>query len=163
PPLARRGPGESVVIVHLERETLMRSRVVGVGLLVLLAAAPAARGQQSPEQRARSLNKVKELGGKVFYENDDPQGVVVGVELFGRRVTDDVMPFIRGFLYMRRLHLCGTRVTDAGLAYLSEHAEMRELFLTYGRFTGKGVEKLRGMTKLEVLGLSFTDVGDDGL
>src|SRR5262249_11586416 len=120
-------------------------------------------GQHSPDQRERTLNLIKQLGGSVVFDETRPERPIIRVDLNGPRVTDAVVDQLRGLIFLQTLYLCETKITDAGLANLREMRDLRVLYVTYDSITDRGLEELARLKNLEELGLSFTDITDAGL
>src|SRR6266498_132666 len=144
-------------------ESNMRRHGLWSGVLALLALALAGRSQQTVDPHERALNTIKQLGGKVVFDDKSPDEPVLRVDLNGPRVTDAVVAQLRVFVSLRTLFLCETKVTDAGLANLRDLHDLRVLYLTYDSITDRSLEALSGLDNLEELGLSYTDITDEGL
>jgi uncharacterized protein YjbI with pentapeptide repeats len=153
------------------RTLLLLVVLVAIGLSFFASWLQEARRQQM------AVEKLEALGAEVWYEGEEEQvierwarnlfglehGVVVGVDLSGRQVTDAGLEHLKGLTSLQDLDLTGTQVTDAGLEHLKALTSLQVLDLSGTQVTDAGLEHLKGSTSLWKLNLSGTQVSDAGL
>ena len=89
------------------------------------------------------------------------------LDLESTSVTDAGLKLLADLEHLMRLDLQETQVTNEGLRHISELTELRVLLL--GDIRGNsgigdaGLTHLKGLSRLEHLGLRYTNVGNDGL
>ena len=82
------------------------------------------------------------------------------LDLFGSRLTDFGVRFLRKLTALKHVEICGGGLTDSGVATLSTLPNMRTLNVSQnGGITDDGVELLANLPILETLNLSNTSVG----
>ena len=129
-------------------------RSISLFLFVLFATAPIfADGPPASGQ----IDGLKKLGARIKF---DDQGVVIGVNLGERMVTDDDLERLRGLDHLQELDLTRTRVTGPGLKHVRDLAALKKLYLTETQVDDSAVVHLVGLTNLELIGLSGTKVTD---
>ena len=85
------------------------------------------------------------------------------VNLFGSKITDAGLEYLKGMTKLKYLDLNSTQVTDAGLEHLKGLTKLEHLDLGGTRVTGAGLKHLKGLTELQHLYLTSTKVTDAGL
>lgn len=97
------------------------------------SAAPSAG-------EAKALAALQALGAQVERDGKTPGKPVVGLVLFGGRITDAEMRLVAELPGLRSLHLEGTQVADAGLAPLAGLKKLRKLLLNAARIGDAGLD-----------------------
>ena len=85
------------------------------------------------------------------------------VSLAESDATDDGLAALKDCREVNVLVLTKSSVTDAGMANFKDYGELRELWAAYLPLTDAGVVHFKNSTKLGLLNLYGTRVGDDGL
>jgi hypothetical protein len=116
---------------------------------------------------ARAVQVIKDLGGRVRWQDDRPRrGRVVsaflGVAELGDADLARLTPFWWTFPELRDLDLSHSAITDASLARL-RGSTLRNLVLDHTGITSDGLKHLAGNTELRSLSLNGTQIGDEGL
>jgi hypothetical protein len=132
-----------------------------LGWSVLLSDADA---QTTKESQDAAVAAIKELGGKVTFDEKNPGKPVIGVDL-GRSIsaTDAGLVHLKDLTNLQSLNLGNTKVTDAGLEHLKGMTNLRELHLYDTQVSDAGLASLKGLTGLQKLGFAGTKVTDAGL
>ena len=99
------------------------ARLIVVAIATVSFSTPIT-AQQEPTSPTTLETLVETLGGRV---SQNEQGEVVGVDLFGPKVTDASLAHLAGLTELKSLVLSttipglrtSTQVTDAGLAHLT--------------------------------------------
>src|SRR5262245_32178541 len=112
-------------------------------LLVLLACLPVAA--DGPEEQQKLVAAIKELGGKVKFDEKRPGKPVVKVDLRDTKVTDDFLAQLKSLTELQFLSLDDTPVTDAGLMHVKGMKRLRWLTLSGTKVTDAGLPQLKGL------------------
>lgn len=89
---------------------------------------------------------------------------VPGIEMSPSFKKNSDIAFLGKLTNLRYLSLRDTKITDAGLEYIKDLNNLRMLdLLSVEKLTDDGVNKLKGLTSLEELNLSYTQTGDDSV
>ncbi len=154
-------------------------------LLVLVACVGMgwfALEMRRARERQQAVEKIEELGGVVFFEEDHSGNTIrtapawlrkpIGEDLFfnvkevdfrNRSLTDAGLRHLRGLGELQSLSLSDTQVTDAGLVQLESLTHLRELDLMRTSVTDAGLAHLQVLAELRSLVLANAKVTDDGL
>lgn len=114
-------------------------RVLCCLLLVWSALLSEAKPQATKESQDAAVAAIKKLGGRVEFDEKDPDKPLIGVNFFG------------------------TDLTDAGLVHLKSLTSLKSLDLWSTKVNGTGLVYLIGLTSLESLNLQGTQVTDSVL
>jgi Leucine-rich repeat (LRR) protein len=126
--------------------------------------APDETTQPTEESQDAAVAAIKNLGGKVTFDDMLPGKPIVGVALFNAKVIDADLVHLDGMTSLRTLNLSGTtQVTNAGLIHLKGLTSLQSLYLGATKVTDAGLEHLKRLTSLKTLGLAKTEVTGDGL
>ena len=86
-------------------------------------------------------------------KNEDGRVVLVNFD-GNRKVRNSDLKHLEGTPFVETFSASGTAITDAGLKRLAALRELKQLFLRGNSYiTGDGLAELKGLKKLEVLGL----------
>jgi peroxiredoxin Q/BCP len=134
-----------------------------------------------------ALNSIRNLGGQVTLDENDPDRPVIDLRIYGCRGKDEYLVHLADFDKLKKLHIGGDGITDDGLKHLAglsdletliingssvngigliniiELRELRTLDLRDSRINDAGLTTLKLLPKLRVLDLSGTSVTDAGL
>jgi len=81
------------------------------------------------------------------------------LDLFGARITDGGVSYLRTLTSLRHIELCGGGITDVGVGALAALPELRSLNISQNiGVTDSGVNHLCVLPVLESLNLSYTKV-----
>ncbi|MBI3735630.1 hypothetical protein HY256_03845, partial [Candidatus Sumerlaeota bacterium] len=83
------------------------------------------------------------------------------VSLYGCRVGDACLPYLRPLSRLKELHLSETRVTDSGVAQLAE-SKLETLWLDGTEITDASVEPLSKISTLKELWIGSTGITQEG-
>jgi len=84
-------------------------------------AEEAKQSPPGPEVgRDAAIAEIEKLGGRVQYDEGNPDRTIVTVDLRGKQVTDAGLEHLKGLTNLRTLHLQHTQVTDAGVNELKK-------------------------------------------
>jgi hypothetical protein len=138
-----------------------------LAVLLLLAASGGVLSVAYYGAEARAINRVKQLGGRVRFDEDQRRGGhVVAIELGVARLNDEglasITPLWWTFPQLRILDLRGSGVSDAGVSHLAG-AKLQNLLLDDTRITSEGLRFLGNSSELRSLSLNGTQISDDGL
>jgi len=131
--------------------------------------ANGANGQASPTGKSEVLSKealvkrIKELGGTVEFDEENPDKPVTAVKFIRRGDTNAELKYLKGLTELKTLDLNFSYVTDAGLKHLKGLTNLQTLYLSQTRVRNAGLEHLKGLTNLQTLYLIGTNVTNDGL
>lgn len=142
---------------------------------------------ERPDQE-RAIALIKELDGKITYDEHAPSKQVKGITLVGNRVADDHLAALQALSKLEDIQLFKTSVTDAGLrhlaafrelnfvtilganaitddglAQLEKHASLTGLILQHARLSDVGLKHLANLKQLKTLVLDGVGVSDAGL
>ena len=92
------------------------ARLIVVTVATVSFSTPIT-AQQEPTSPTTVETLVETLGGQV---SQNEQGEVVGVDLFGPKVTDAGLAHLTGLHTLQFLNLGGTQVTDVSVAELQQ-------------------------------------------
>jgi Leucine-rich repeat (LRR) protein len=123
-------------------------------------SSPTNDSQAKAEYLVADVSPLEKLGAEI---QQNEQGEVVEVNLYGTKVTDAGLEHLKGLANLKTLFLADTQVTAAGLEHLKGLTKLRVLYLGDTQVTDAGLVHLKGLTKLEYLNLSRTQVTDAGL
>jgi len=103
-------------------------------------------------------------GDSIETADDKPESPIIGIALFSRKVTDDVIKALKVFPKLRKVYLQSTSVTDAGLTELCQtHPALKELRVFSDQVGDAGLKAISQLTGLEVLELGSPEVTSAGL
>jgi antitoxin (DNA-binding transcriptional repressor) of toxin-antitoxin stability system len=157
------------------RYNLLLLVAVGILTFATLTAIPAPAfaeekpaGQSSPamassDERDRAIAAIEKLGGRVEFQNDQPDKPVRLIYLLGDRITDKELALIKPLSDLQRLDLHDSITTDEGLRLLGQMRRLEALYLWNTLITDAGLSHLRGLKHLHLLNLSGTKITDKGL
>jgi serine/threonine protein kinase len=114
-------------------------------------------------QKPTGLAALRQLGGKIEFDERDPARPVVSIILDRTPITDADLVHLQGLNRLKALNLVGTSITDAGLVYLHGLSGLQWLELTGTQVSDEGLAQLRDLTNLEWLFLNYTKITDSGL
>ena len=117
----------------------------------------------TPHAEDKAVAFVEGLKGNVIRDEKLPGKPVIGVNLFGRKVTDAGLKELAGLKNLTTLGLGDTEVTDAGLTELAALTNLTQLSLYGTGVTDAGLKQLAPLKNLTSLDLSGTGVTDAGL
>src|SRR6185436_3723920 len=151
-------------------------------LLVAFTLAAVAVGVAvlPAERQHRAAQRVRALGGSVYYSDPPPQesavaahlrgwlsrdylDTVAEIDLVASDLTDADTAHFMGLTQVERLLLDDTKLTDAGLVQLKGLTRLRRLSLNNTRITDVGLSHLQRGSQLETLWLERTQITDAGL
>jgi hypothetical protein len=132
-------------------------------LLVWSALLNDAKAQTAKESQAAAVAAIKKLGGKVTFDEENPDKPLIGVDLSNSRTTDAGLMHLKGLTSLQSLGLNGTKVTDVGLEHLKGLTSLQLLNLGDTQVTDAGLEHLKGLTNLQTLDLGGTSVTTAGV
>jgi hypothetical protein len=151
-------------------------------LLVVLTLASVSLGwltyeRNEVQKREVAIARIKELGGRVYFDEEKPFRPIWIVPLFGHRafyevravdldetkVTDADLVHLTGLTKLDLLRLSHTQITDAGLVHLTGLSSLKTLSLSYTQVTDAGLVHLVGLKELKELVLVSTRVTDEGI
>jgi len=115
------------------------------------------------EEQEKTISEIQNSGGKVIIDEKSPDKPVIGVDLYGTKVTDNELEQLKELTQLQTLALLGNQVTDAGVQHLIGLTQLQTLNLARTQVTDAGLAQLKGLTKLRMLYLSNTQVTDSGL
>ena len=130
--------------------------------------ANGAKGQASPAGKSEVLSKealvkrIKELGGTVEFDEENPDKPVTAVKFIRRGDTNAELKYLKGLTNLQTLDLNFSYVTDAGLKHLKGLTNLQTLYLSRTSITDAGLGHLQEITSLQDLRLDATDVTDEG-
>src|SRR5207245_4930066 len=85
------------------------------------------------------------------------------LDLYGVKITDAGVEYLRKMTGLRRLNLLGGQITDASAEILSQFQELRDLNLYRSRISNAGLARLQSLKKLEMLDLRYSGVSSAGV
>ena len=131
--------------------------------LGLLLASVSCYAAEPNTGQAREIAEIKNLGGRVFFDEESPGKPVIAVSLENTKATDAALTNLEGLIELENLDLERTEVGDAGLTHLRGLARLESLNLRNTRVTDAGLVRLKTLTRIRLLYLDQTKVTDVGL
>lgn len=118
-----------------------------------------------PPEQVKLIEFLEQLPGRnpVETEHENPEAPVIGVSLYSRKVTDDVVKSLKVFPKLRKVYLQSTAVTDAGLKELKALKNLKELRVFSDQIGDEGLKEVGQLAGLEVLELGSPEVTSAGL
>ena len=132
--------------------------------IVVFLTSIEARAKQ-PADVESGIAAITKLGGKVFYQDNDPNKNVIKVSLRRIRLTNDDLVHLAPLTTTQEIILNGFKyeIDDAGLKHLAGLKDLKKLWLLNTQIKGPGLKHLVELKKLRTLWLSDTDLTDAGL
>lgn len=115
------------------------------------------------EAENKALEKVKQLGGSALEQAQNDARLDVAFHLMDKKITAEHLVPLKELKSLIGLNLRGTEVNDDMLANLAGCTALIRLHLERTKVTDKGMPHLKGLVNLEYLNLYGTEVGDAGL
>jgi hypothetical protein len=122
-------------------------------LLALLAGAPTE--DKSNAAQLEAIEKIKNLGGTIKYDDKQEGKPVISISLPSTKVNDADLAFLQYFPKLEELDLFGTTISDKATGYFGELKSLRKLNITNTNVTDAGLEKLKDLPNLKELFVSF--------
>jgi len=116
---------------------IMLPMLLGLSLAPILCWAAEPKADE-----AKAIAAIEKLGGRVTRDEKSPGRPVVEVNLWGTKVTDTGLEYLKELTRLQDLNLAGTRVTDAGLVHLKGLTKLQGLHLRKAKVTDAGVKEL---------------------
>lgn len=116
------------------------SRLTLCGLMSWLVLGSPATGRADV---GKSVAFVEKLGGSVTRDEKMPGKPVVGVILYGPKMTDAGLKELASLTNLTTLDLHDTAVTDAGLKELAPLTKLTTIFLFNAAVTDAGLKELQ--------------------
>jgi hypothetical protein len=161
--------------------------IIGIVLVIGMAAGYVAMGRQKAAKQAEAIEAVVQAGGRVYldyqWHNDQPvpdaqppQAMwlrrlvgdamlnhAVAVDLRGVKQPDAVAQSLLLLPYLRHINAAGSSVSDASLAIWRRMPGLTQLDLHGTRITDAGVEYLSHLRQLKRVDLTDTSVSNDAV
>lgn len=136
------------------------SHLPWIALLAMGCSTPKDDGKPtaSTEPQAQAVERIKQLGGELVWENNDPSKAVVQVHLSRDKVTDADLLTLSAFPRVRVLSLAQTAVTEEGIAGLASLKSLRVLGLSGGIVTDAFLHRLADLEQVEEVEVGDTAV-----
>jgi Leucine Rich repeat len=113
-------------------------------------------------QQEKAIAGIKELGGVIILDENDPQKPVVEIDI-ARRIPKEALTHLQAFPKLQRLFLCFAHLDDQSLRVLKDMVNLKELDLTGNHITDEGLANLKRLKNVERLFLASTHVTDRAL
>jgi hypothetical protein len=134
---------------------------LALGFSLLLGATTLSRaGDPKP---AEVIAEIRQLGGTVETDENDPLNPVVKVSLNKTKVTDALLPKLKVFPKLRSLGLNNTDITDEGVEHLTALKSLETLNIFKTKTTDKSLEHVKNLAELRILVVCGNPVTDKGL
>ena len=116
----------------------------------------------SPSE-ASAVAAVRQLKGKVEFDDKSPDRPVIKVYLHGTEVLDADLARLKDFKKLQNLFLGRTKISDAGLEHLKDLTQLQTLSLNSTSVTDIGLKHLVGLRALKTLNLQECQVTTSGV
>jgi uncharacterized protein YjbI with pentapeptide repeats len=100
------------------------------------------KAQTTKESQDAAVAAIKELGGKITFDEKNPDKPVVAVDLSHSSTKATDLVHLKGLTSLQTLDLNGTEVTDAGLVHLEGLKSLQELRLLDTQVTHDGLSRI---------------------
>ena len=125
-------------------------------------AGKAARlfGMLQQQRRARAIDMIRRLGGRVSVTLGKADGVTIDEDWAG---GDQALRNLRLLPDVTRVNLEDSPITDAGMVHLAGLTKLTHLYLGHSQVKGPGLVHLKGLKKLSHLSLRYMPIEDKWL
>jgi hypothetical protein len=113
---------------------------------------PGQRGLILAGGKAWSIEDIRNMGGTIEEDGNDPDRPVIAISLHLPSFGDRELGRLSEFTDLQRLDLSGTAITDDGLIYLMAFPKLQILNVSNTKVTDAGAKRLHGlMPKVNVI------------
>jgi hypothetical protein len=119
--------------------------------------------QHSSDQEEKSILAVKQLGGRIEYEDGTPGRPVIAVFLVGCLPSADDLQKLAAFTRLRKLEIGSNKLTRDCIKELVRFKELQMLDLTATDLSDEAMEDLASIRSLKALDLTGSKFSNKGL
>ena len=112
------------------------------------------------ERETAAIKKLQQRGAEI--DLDDAEHARI-VELVKSKATDDDLKLLSDLPCLESLDITGGKITVAGLVHLKQLPGLQRLYINDLPISGDALANVAELTKLDVLSLRNTKVGDEGM
>lgn len=133
------------------------------GGLFLLLFTIGCGGKSGNPAEAEAVAAIRQMGGKVEFDEKSPDHPVLKVYLQGTDVKDSDLPILGKLSKLQNLFLGKTKISDTGVEHLKGMTQLQTLSLNSTAVTDAGLTHLTGLSTLKTLNLQETKVTAAGV
>jgi internalin A len=135
----------------------------GPGNVKPIVIKPVEKPVEGAGAEQDAIQAVKKQEGRVFFEDNQPNGRVTHVILAKDGTGDETLKDVASFTKLRKLQLSSSKITGTGLKHLAFLKDLEELELFHCPIDDAGARELAALQSLKMLNISATKITPVGL